>query len=172
MNSGKSLIIEQLLVWYLQAVQLDDMRSWAHCSPNKTIGYYRFWFVFESAVGHEIYRYFEKCRMDVRNRWLHWNHSVNRAMDRAGDFLASLFAAFKDLIKPGLDLWEVEEVCSTSLQKANLAPTDRWLEGSHDGLSYATCCGIQPKWSGSCLSSPLSVEDLLKVDMVPVRAIR
>ena len=31
------------------------------------------------------------------------------AMDKAGDFLASIHIGLRDLIKPGVDMWEVEE---------------------------------------------------------------
>ena len=31
------------------------------------------------------------------------------AMDRAGDFLASIHIGLRDLLKPGVDMWEVEE---------------------------------------------------------------
>ena len=31
------------------------------------------------------------------------------AMDRAGDFLASIHIGLRDVIKPGVDMWEVEE---------------------------------------------------------------
>ena len=39
------------------------------------------------------------------------------AMDRAGDFLASIHIGLRDLSKPGADMWEVEEYVrfSTSL---------------------------------------------------------
>ena len=31
------------------------------------------------------------------------------AMDKAGDFLASIHIGLRDIIKPGVDMWEVEE---------------------------------------------------------------
>ena len=42
------------------------------------------------------------------------------AMDRAGDFLASIHIGLRDLIKPGLDLWEVEEYVRRRCKEANV----------------------------------------------------
>ena len=44
------------------------------------------------------------------------------AMDRAGDFLASIHIGLRDLIKPGLDLWEVEEYVRRRCKEANVLP--------------------------------------------------
>lgn len=39
------------------------------------------------------------------------------AMDRAGDFLASVHIGLRELIKPGLDMWEVEEYVRLAVKK-------------------------------------------------------
>ena len=39
------------------------------------------------------------------------------AMDKAGDFLASIHIGLRDLIKPGLDMWEVEEYVRVVVKK-------------------------------------------------------
>ena len=39
------------------------------------------------------------------------------AMDRAGDFLASIHIGLRDLLKPGVDMWEVEEYVRRRLKK-------------------------------------------------------
>lgn len=44
------------------------------------------------------------------------------AMDRAGDFLASIHIGLRDLIKPGLDLWEVEEYVRRRCKEAMSCP--------------------------------------------------
>ena len=49
------------------------------------------------------------------------------AMDRAGDFLASIHIGLRDLIKPGLDLWEVEEYVRRRCKD--------WCRRKLDGLS-------------------------------------
>ena len=55
------------------------------------------------------------------------------AMDRAGDFLASIHIGLRDLIKPGLDLWEVEEYVRRRCKEANTT-SNRSRRQSH-GLS-------------------------------------
>ena len=52
------------------------------------------------------------------------------AMDRAGDFLASIHIGLRDLIKPGLDLWEVEEYVRRRCKEANVLPLQIGVEGS------------------------------------------
>lgn len=42
------------------------------------------------------------------------------AMDRAGDFLASVHIGLRELIKPGLDMWEVEEYVRRRCKEANV----------------------------------------------------
>lgn len=44
------------------------------------------------------------------------------AMDRAGDFLASIHIGLRELIKPGLDMWEVEEYVRRRCKEANVLP--------------------------------------------------
>ena len=64
------------------------------------------------------------------------------AMDRAGDFLASIHIGLRDLIKPGLDLWEVEEYVRRRCKEANVLPLQIGVEGSLMDYPYATCCGL------------------------------
>ena len=44
------------------------------------------------------------------------------AMDKAGDFLASIHIGLRDLIKPGVDMWEVEEYVRRRCKEANACP--------------------------------------------------
>lgn len=39
------------------------------------------------------------------------------AMDKAGDFLASIHIGLRDLIKPGVDMWEVESMSAVVARK-------------------------------------------------------
>lgn len=44
------------------------------------------------------------------------------AMDRAGDFLASIHIGLRDLLKPGVDMWEVEEYVRRRCKEENVLP--------------------------------------------------
>ena len=89
------------------------------------------------------------------------------AMDRAGDFLASIHIGLRDLIKPGLDLWEVEEYVRRRCKEANVLPLQIGVEGSLMDYPYATCCGINDEVAHAFPRHYLLKEgDLLKVDMV------
>ena len=79
------------------------------------------------------------------------------AMDRAGDFLASIHIGLRDLIKPGLDLWEVEEYVRRQIG----------VEGSLMDYPYATCCGLNDEVAHAFPRHVILKDgDLLKVDMV------
>ena len=89
------------------------------------------------------------------------------AMDRAGDFLASIHIGLRDLIKPGLDLWEVEEYVRRRCKEANVLPLQIGVEGSLMDYPYATCCGINDEVAHAFPRHyVLKDGDLLKVDMV------
>ena len=64
------------------------------------------------------------------------------AMDRAGDFLASIHIGLRELIKPGLDMWEVEEYVRRRCKEANVLPLQIGVDGSIMDYPYATCCGL------------------------------
>ena len=89
------------------------------------------------------------------------------AMDRAGDFLASIHIGLRDLIKPGLDLWEVEEYVRRRCKEANVLPLQIGVEGSVMDYPYATCCGINDEVAHAFPRHYILKDgDLLKVDMV------
>lgn len=89
------------------------------------------------------------------------------AMDRAGEFLASIHIGLRDLIKPGLDLWEVEEYVRRCCKEANVLPLQIGVEGSLMDYPYATCCGINDEVAHAFPRHyVLNDGDLLKVDMV------
>lgn len=83
------------------------------------------------------------------------------AMDRAGDFLASIHIGLRDLIKPGLDLWEVEEYVRRRCKEANVLPLQIGVEGSLMDYPYATCCGLNDE-----VAQPVSIS--VSISQVPV----
>ena len=64
------------------------------------------------------------------------------AMDRAGDFLASIHIGLRDVIKPGVDMWEVEEYVRRRCKEENVLPLQIGVDGSIMDYPYATCCGL------------------------------
>lgn len=88
-------------------------------------------------------------------------------MDRAGDFLASIHVGLRDLIKPGLDMWEVEEYVRRRCKEANVLPLQIGVEGSVMDYPYATCCGLNDEVAHAFPRHYILKDgDLLKVDMV------
>ena len=88
-------------------------------------------------------------------------------MDRAGDFLASIHIGLRDLIKPGLDLWEVEEYVRRRCKEENVLPLQIGVDGHMMDYPYATCCGINDEVAHAFPRHyKLKDGDLLKVDMV------
>ena len=89
------------------------------------------------------------------------------AMDRAGDFLASIHIGLRDLIKPGLDMWEVEEYVRRRCKEANVLPLQIGVDGSIMDYPYATCCGLNDEVAHAFPRHHILKDgDLLKVDMV------
>ena len=89
------------------------------------------------------------------------------AMDRAGDFLASIHIGLRDLIKPGLDLWEVEEYVRRRCKEANVLPLQIGVEGGVMDYPYATGCGINDEVAHAFPRHYILKDgDLLKVDTV------
>ena len=89
------------------------------------------------------------------------------AMDRAGDFLASIHIGLRDLIKPVLDLWEVEEYIRRRCKEANVLPLQIGVEGNLMDYPYATCCGLNDEVAHAFPRHVILKDgDLLKVDMV------
>ena len=64
------------------------------------------------------------------------------AMDKAGDFLASIHIGLRDLIKPGLDMWEVEEYVRRRCKEENFLPLQIGVDGAIMDYPYATCCSL------------------------------
>ena len=50
-------------------------------------------------------------------------------MDRAGSLLASIHIGLRDLIKPGIDMWEIEEYGRKVCKENNTLPLQVGVEG-------------------------------------------
>ena len=88
-------------------------------------------------------------------------------MDRAGDFLASIHIGLRDLLKPGVDMWEVEEYVRRRCKEENVLPLQIGVEGSIMDYPYATCCGLNDEVAHAFPRHYILKDgDLLKVDMV------
>lgn len=89
------------------------------------------------------------------------------AMDRAGDFLASIHIGLRDLLKPGVDMWEVESYVRRRCREANVLPLQIGVDGHLMDYPYATCCGLNDEVAHAFPRHYLLKDgDLLKVDMV------
>ncbi|AXQ78347.1 methionyl aminopeptidase [Streptococcus chenjunshii] len=89
------------------------------------------------------------------------------AMDKAGSFLASIHKGLRELIKPGADMWAVEEYVRRRCKEGNVLPLQIGVDGSVMDYPYATCCGLNDEVAHAFPRHYILKEgDLLKVDMV------
>ena len=89
------------------------------------------------------------------------------AMDKAGDFLASIHIGLRDLIKPGVDMWEVEEYVRRRCKEENFLPLQIGVDGAMMDYPYATCCSLNDEVAHAFPRHYILKDgDLLKVDMV------
>ena len=89
------------------------------------------------------------------------------AMDKAGDFLASIHIGLRDILKPGADMWEVEEYVRRRCKEENVLPLQIGVDGHVMDYPYATCCGLNDEVAHAFPRHYILKEgDLLKVDMV------
>ena len=68
------------------------------------------------------------------------------AMDRAGDFLASIHIGLRDLLKPGVDMWEVEEYVRRRCKEENVLPLQIGVEGSIMDYPLILLIWVKPYW--------------------------
>ncbi len=89
------------------------------------------------------------------------------AMKRAGDILAGIHIALRDMIKPGLDMWAIEEYVRKVCKDNNVLPLQIGVDGHIMDYPYATCCGLNDEVAHAFPRHYILKEgDLLKVDMV------
>lgn len=89
------------------------------------------------------------------------------AMERASQVLTGIHKDLRDLIKPGLDMWEIEEFVRRRCKEENVLPLQIGVDGSLMDYPYATCCGLNDEVAHAFPRHYILQEgDLLKVDMV------
>lgn len=89
------------------------------------------------------------------------------AMSRAGEVLSGIHIGLRDIIKPGVDMWEVEEYVRKICKEKNVLPLQIGVEGELMDYPYATCCGLNDEVAHAFPRHyKLKEGDLLKVDMV------
>lgn len=88
-------------------------------------------------------------------------------MDKAGDVLASIHQGLRDLIKPGIDMWEIEEYVRKRCKAENMLPLQIGVDGQLMDYPYATCCSLNDEVAHAFPRHQKLVDgDLIKVDMV------
>lgn len=89
------------------------------------------------------------------------------AMSRAGEVLSGIHIGLRDIIKPGVDMWEVEEYVRKTCKEKNVLPLQIGVDGELMDYPYATCCGLNDEVAHAFPRHyKLKDGDLLKVDMV------
>lgn len=88
-------------------------------------------------------------------------------MKAAGAILASIHQGLRDLIKPGVDMWEIETYVRKRCKEDNVLPLQIGVEGHVMDYPYATCCSLNDEVAHAFPRHQKLVEgDLIKVDMV------
>ncbi|MFR4177102.1 MAG: methionyl aminopeptidase [Lactococcus raffinolactis] len=90
-------------------------------------------------------------------------------MQEASDVLASIHIGLRDIIKPGVDMWEIESYVRRICKEKNAIPLQIGVdEGNVDPYPYATCCCLNDEVAHSFPRKGhiLKSGDLIKVDMV------
>lgn len=89
------------------------------------------------------------------------------AMIRAGEVLSGIHIGLRDIIKPGVDMWDVEEYVRKICKENNVLPLQIGVDGELMDYPYATCCGLNDEVAHAFPRHyKLKEGDLLKVDMV------
>ena len=89
------------------------------------------------------------------------------AMSLAGEVLSGIHIGLRDIIKPGVDMWDVEEYVRKICKENNVLPLQIGVDGELMDYPYATCCGLNDEVAHAFPRHyKLKEGDLLKVDMV------
>ena len=89
------------------------------------------------------------------------------AMSQAGEVLSGIHIGLRDIIKPGVDMWDVEEYVRKICKEKNVLPLQIGVDGELMDYPYATCCGLNDEVAHAFPRHyKLKEGDLLKVDMV------
>lgn len=85
------------------------------------------------------------------------------AMDESGTLLANMHIALRDVIKPGITSWDIEEFCKKFIEDNGAIPE----QIGYEGYEYATCVSINDEiCHGFPRREVLKNGDLIKVDTV------
>ncbi len=89
-------------------------------------------------------------------------------MERSSKILADIHIGLRDIIKPGTDMWEVEEYVRRVCKEKNVIPLQIGVdEGNYNPFPYATCCCLNDEVAHAFPRHYILKDgDLLKVDMV------
>ncbi|MDR2976789.1 MAG: methionyl aminopeptidase [Streptococcaceae bacterium] len=89
-------------------------------------------------------------------------------MQRSSKILADIHIHLRDMIKPGLDMWEIESYVRQVCKEKNVLPLQIGVdEGYYNPYPYATCCCLNDEVAHAFPRHYILKEgDLLKVDMV------
>ncbi|MFC4651433.1 methionyl aminopeptidase [Lactococcus nasutitermitis] len=88
-------------------------------------------------------------------------------MDRAGNVLADIHIHLRDMIKPGLDMWAIEEYVRKVCKEKNVLPLQIGVDGEMTDFPYATCCSLNDEVAHAFPRHYILKDgDLIKVDMV------
>ena len=90
-------------------------------------------------------------------------------MQDASDVLAGIHIGLRDIIKPGIDMWEIETYVRRVCKEKNAIPLQIGVdEGNVNPYPYATCCCLNDEVAHSFprKGHKLKSGDLIKVDMV------
>ncbi|RZI48693.1 methionyl aminopeptidase [Lactococcus kimchii] len=89
-------------------------------------------------------------------------------MERSSKILADIHIGLRDLIKPGIDMWEIEEYVRRVCKEKNVLPLQIGVdEGNYNPFPYATCCCLNDEVAHAFPRHQMLKEgDLIKVDMV------
>lgn len=84
-------------------------------------------------------------------------------MAESGAVLAGVHKGLRDMIKPGLDTWEIEEFARNYIEEHNATPSELGFEG----YKYATCVSINDEVAHGIPRKGLKLKegDIVKVDL-------
>lgn len=88
-------------------------------------------------------------------------------MQRSCAILAGIHIGLRELIKPGIDMWEIEEYVRKVCKEKNVIPMQIGVDGSMMDYPYATCCCLNDEVAHAFPRHQILKDgDLIKVDMV------
>lgn len=89
-------------------------------------------------------------------------------MARSSKILAAIHIGLRELIKPGIDMFEIEEYVRRICKEKNVLPLQIGVdEGNYNPFPYATCCCLNDEVAHAFPRHiKLKKGDLIKVDMV------